>query len=155
MSCRCWRTLLLLAVLATTGCLTGCLDVRDFQGSWQGRRVGDSPALKQGFSDTAAAALSIEDIDLRSFSARLTIDGLFQDAPVAPIDGAEADALSSMTFDGSPARVFMAFVETTDSGGDALVMLALYDDPRVVVRVLRGGPSPLYGVFSLSRGGAP
>ena len=153
MLCRPVRALLVLGLLiAGPGLAGGCLDVRDFEGSWSGPRVGDNDALRQGFADQASAVLTVTDIDLRSLDARLTIDGLFDNALVSPIPGAEADVLTSMSFDGSPARVFLAFVETVDGGGDAMVMVALYDDPRLVVRVLRGGPSPLYGIFSLSRG---
>ena len=39
--------------------------------------------------------------------------------------------------------------EATDGGGDALVVVSLYPDDRVELRVLRGGPSPLYGIFAL------
>ena len=131
---------------------TGCLDVRDFEGAWSGERVGEHEALRQGFADRADATLVVESVDLRSLSARLTIEGLFQEALVAPIPGAEADVLTTMSFDGSPARVFLSFVETIDGGGDAMVMVAMYDDPRVVLRVLRGGAMPLYGIFALARG---
>lgn len=153
--CRSGRASLVLGLLcAASGLSAGCLDVRDFEGSWSGARVGDNQALRQGFAEEASAALTISDIDLRSLDAQLTIEGLFDNAQVSPIPGVEADVLTSMSFDGSPARVFMAFVETVDGGGDAMVMIALFDNPRLVVRVLRGGQSPLYGIFSLTRGGA-
>lgn len=134
------------------GCLAGCLDVRAFEGTWTGERVGQSAELGRGFADQATATLAIEHADLRSLAARLTIAGVFDTAEITPIPGAEADVLASMTFDSSPARVYLAFARTVDSGGDALVMVALYDDPRVDVRVLRGGSSPLYGIFSLRQG---
>ena len=57
--------------------------------------------------------------------------------------------LSTMTFDGGPSRVYMAFVDTADGGGPATVFVAVYFDKRVEVRVLRGGSSPLYGIFAL------
>lgn len=141
-----------MVLLSSAMLAAGCLDVRDFEGTWSGQRVGESDQLKQGFDDDATALLSIDDIDLRSLNARLTMDNLFENAVVTPIPGAEADVLTSMSFDGSPQRVFMAFVQTTDGDGDAMVMVALYDDPRVVVRVMRGGTSPLYGIFSLRPG---
>lgn len=152
MLCRTVRALLVLGLICSLSGLVGCLDVRDFEGAWSGSRVGDNAALRQGFAEDMTAVLTVDDIDLRSLSARLTIEGLFDNAQVSPIPGAEADVLTSMSFDGSPARVFMAFVETIDGAGDAMVMVALYDDPRLVVRVLRGGASPLYGIFSLNRG---
>ena len=42
-------------------------------------------------------------------------------------------------------------VATLDAGGDALAMVALYDDDRLEVRVLRGGARPIYGIFALKR----
>lgn len=127
----------------------GCLDVRDFEGTWTGERVGEHAALRQGFADDASATLAIERADLRTIDARLTIPGVMDSARITPITGAEADVLATTTFDSSPARVFLSFAGTGDGGGDALVVIALYDDPRVDVRVLRGGASPLYGIFSL------
>lgn len=132
--------------------LGACTDVRDFEGRWSGTRVGEAAPLRVGHDDTVGAELVIERASLSDFRARLTTaDGRFTDAVIEPIQGAEADVLAHATFDGSPARVFMAFASTGDGGGDALVIVALYDDPRVEVRVLRGGPTPLYGIFLLSR----
>jgi hypothetical protein len=132
--------------------LSACTDVRDYEGSWDGARVGDAQPLRVGLGDQVQAELVIEQASLSDFRARLsTDDGLFADALVQPIPGAEADVLAHATFDGAPARVFMAFAATTDDNGDALAIIALYDDPRVEVRVLRGGTSPLYGIFLLRR----
>lgn len=132
--------------------LGGCTDVRDYQGAWAGPRVGDAEPLRVGFGDQVGATLVIERASLADFRARFTTDdGLFEDAVIVPIPGAEADVLAQATFDGSPARVFMAFATVTDGAGDALAIVALHDDPRVEVRVLRGGSSPLYGIFRLER----
>jgi hypothetical protein len=130
--------------------LAGCVDVRDFEGTWTGPRVGDRAELKQGFADDLNATLVIDAADLRSIQARLTVPGSIDDAAIQPIAGAEADVLSTMTFDGAPARVYLAFAQTTDGGGDAMAVIALYDG-RVEVRVLRGSPTPLYGIFALER----
>ena len=35
-----------------------------------------------------------------------------------------------MTFAGAPLRVYLAFVPIPDGGGDALALIALYDDRR-------------------------
>lgn len=151
------RWLIMLAGMAALA-IPGCLDVRDFEGTWSGARVGEADVLRRGLADPAAdspltASLVIERATLGSLAARLTIAGLFDDARITPIPGAEADVLATMSFDGAPARVFLAFAPTLDSGGDALVMVALYDDPRVELRVLRGGTSSeIYGIFSLQRG---
>ena len=59
--------------------------------------------------------------------------------------------LSGITFDGSPSRVYLAFVAIPDGGGEALAVIALYDDKRVEVRVLRGGTQPLYAIFALTQ----
>ena len=58
--------------------------------------------------------------------------------------------LSAITFSGSPMRVYLAFVPLSDGGGEALAVIALYDDPRIEVRVLRGGAQPIYAIFALA-----
>ncbi len=139
---------ILLALLCAPA--TGCLDVRDFEGTWRGDRVGDAAELRVGFADDARCELTIEQVDLRSLRARLTIDDdSISDALIQPIAGTQADALRELTFDGSPSRVYLAFAETSDGGGDATVFVALYNDDRVEVRVMRGGSQPLYGIFRL------
>jgi hypothetical protein len=130
--------------------LVGCVDLRDFAGSWSGTRIGEAAPLRQGFAADATATLAIERADLQTLSARLTISGdVLQDALIQPLAGAEADVLSGIQFDGSPVRVYLAFAPAADGGGDPLVVVALYDDQRIEIRVLRGGASPLYGIFAL------
>ena len=51
-------------------------------------------------------------------------------------------------------RVYLAFVTIPDGGGDAFAVIALYDDRRIEVRILRSGTIPLYGIYVLSDGGA-
>jgi hypothetical protein len=132
--------------------LAGCLDVRDFEGTWRGDRVGEAAELRLGMAEDATATLVIEEADLRSLRAHLTIDvDVISDALIQPIPGTQADVLAGMTFDGSPSRVYMSFAETLDGGGDATVFVALYNDSRVEVRLLRGGDQPLYGIFVLYR----
>jgi hypothetical protein len=139
------RTLICLATLA----LAACTDVRDATGTWHGPRVGDAAPLKVGVADTATATLDVTSIDKHGMAGTLTVDGICNAAPVASLAGAEADVLSGITFAGSPLRVYLAFVPTTDGGGDALAVIALFDGDRIEVRVLRGGATPLYGVFAL------
>ena len=50
----------------------------------------------------------------------------------------------------SPLRVYLAFVPMTDGLGDALVVIGLYDNHRVDLRVMRQGTSPLYVIFALA-----
>jgi hypothetical protein len=46
--------------------------------------------------------------------------------------------------------VYLAFVAIPDLGGEAFVVVALYDDRRIEVRLLRGGLQPLYAIFALT-----
>ncbi|MEO8846674.1 MAG: hypothetical protein ABI591_27250 [Kofleriaceae bacterium] len=138
-----WATLLWLLAFA-------CNDVRAYEGTWTGKRVGDVPAVRVNIATDATATLSIDAIDTHGLHGHLTIAGLL-DGDVASVEGAEADVLSGITFGGSPQRVYLSFVATTDGGGDALAVIALYDEKRIEVRVLRGGSQQLYGIFALAQ----
>ena len=142
-----WATPVFFVTLLALG---ACNDVRDFRGTWQGARVGDTAALRVGAG--AAATLAIDEIDGRGIQGRLAIDGLLDETRVSSIPGAEADALANMTFAGNPFRVYLCFVAIGDGSGDALVLIALYDDQRIEVRLLRSGASPLYAIFALQGG---
>ncbi len=130
--------------------VAACTDVRDFRGSWHGPRVGDTPELAVGVAMNATATLTVHDIDKHGLAGNLAVDGVI-DAPIASISAAEADALASITFDGAPLRVYLAFAPTTDGGGDALAVIALYDG-RIELRLLRGGAKPIYAIFALAAG---
>jgi hypothetical protein len=140
-----WATLVLLTLL-------GCNDLREFRGDWHGDRVGEAAALRQGFGDElpASMTLSIDSISEHGLAARLAIPGRLPETPIATLPGAEADVLSGLTFGGSPLRVYLAFASMPDGGGQALVVVALFDDHRIEVRLLRGGDLPLYGIFALT-----
>ena len=127
--------------------LAACNDLRAFEGAWHGARVGDNPVLAVGLAGDAQCDLVIDGIDTHGMRGHLTIPSLV-DAPIVSAEGAEADALSSMTFAGSPLRVYIAFADATD--GPLTVLVALYDSRRIEVRVLRGGATPVYGIFALS-----
>jgi hypothetical protein len=138
-----WATLVLLVLVA-------CSDLRDFHGQWMGPRVGDAGPIHVNVPD-GSARLMIDHIDSHGLAARLAVDGLLPEAvELASVPGAEADVLSGITFSGAPLRVFLAFAPVPDAGGDALVVIALYDDHRVEVRLLRGGSAPLYGIYTLT-----
>lgn len=137
--------------LITVG-LGACNDLRGFEGVWQGPRVGDSPVLSVGIAPMATASLTIGGIDTNGLRGTLSVDGLATTADVVSIAGAEADVLSGMTFDGSPMRVYLSFVATLDGYGELLAVIALYDDRRVEVRVMRGGQLPVYAIFALTEG---
>ena len=128
--------------------IAACNDLRDFRGGWTGDRVGEAPALRVGAGESAT--LVITGIDTHGLQGTLAIDGLIPETPFVSLEGAEADVLSNLSFSGSPLRVYLAFVPIPDLGGEALVVIALYDDRRVQVRVLRGGLQPLYAIFALT-----
>ena len=136
------------ATLVLVTLLAGCNDLRDFRGTWEGARVGDVEVLRVGPGDRAS--LTIDNIDAHGLAGRLAVDGLLPEQTFESIAGAEADAVANMTFAGAPLRIYLAFVPVPDSGGDALALIALYDDRRVEVRVLRGGARPLYAIFALT-----
>jgi hypothetical protein len=127
-----------------------CNDVRGFQGTWTGKRVGETPVLRVGVAQDATATLSIEALDTHGMRGTLSISGLVERAAITSVEGAEADVLSGITFNGSPQRVYLAFASVPDGGGEALIVLALYDESRVELRVLRGGGQPLYAIFALA-----
>jgi len=127
----------------------GCEDIRTFEGDWIGPRVG-GPEVSRGFGESVSADLTIDNAGLDALAGRLsTSDGLLDNAPTVAIPEAEADSLVSLTFWGAPLRVFLAFAPTTDGAGDVLVLVGLFPDDRIELRLMRGGAAPRYGVFSL------
>jgi hypothetical protein len=130
--------------------IAACTDVHDYRGAWSGARVGDAPALHVGVADAATAQLAIDSIDKHGMSGTLTVDGLVDHASLESLAGAEADALAQLTFTGDPLRVYLAFADTSDGAGDVLVVIALFDQTRVELRVLRGGATPIYAIFALA-----
>lgn len=146
-----WATVVLLAFAILTNGLAACTDVRGYEGTWTGKRVGNAAPLRVGGESDATATLAIDTVDTHGIHGHLTVSGLVDTAEVASIEGAEADALSGITFNGSPQRVYLAFVDTTDGGGQAFAVIALYDEKRIEVRLLRGGTSAVYGIFALAQ----
>jgi hypothetical protein len=130
--------------------LAACNDLRDYRGEWHGKRVGDADVVKVGIPEDLEATLSIETIDTHGLHGTLAIGKVVAETAFASIPGAEADKLANMTFNGGPIRVYLAFVPVTDGDGDAMVMVALYADDRIELRVLRGGSKPLYGIFEMN-----
>jgi hypothetical protein len=131
--------------------LVACNDVREFEGTWHGARVGDNPVLSTGLAQSADCDLEIIGIDAHGLRGTLTVTGLVDQAPIVSAEGAEADALASMTYAGSPLRVYIAFADAPD--GPLTVLVSLYDSRRVEVRVMRGGAKPVYGIFALAERG--
>lgn len=140
-----WATLVLLSLVA-------CSDLREFRGTWTGP-LNDNQLVLAGIPEPTAiarATLAIDVITGHGLAARLAIPGLLPETAIATLPQAEADVLSDITFAGAPLKVYLAFAPMPDGGGDALVVIALYDDRRVEVRLVRGGTRPLYGIFALS-----
>lgn len=135
--------------LIALAALAGCNDLRDFRGGWEGPRVGDDPAVLVGDVGDGLARLTIDALDRHGLHGRFVIPDVV-DTAIDSIPGAEADALAGMTFDGSPLRVYLSFADMAE-GDDALTVISLFEDERVDVRMLRGGASPLYAIFSLER----
>jgi hypothetical protein len=147
------RRATVLVVLALA--LAACDDIRDFRGTWQGARVGDVDVLRVGSPAAVDATLEIDSIDTHGLVGRVAVDGLVAETALTSLPGAEADAVAGMTFAGSPLRVYLAFVDTSDGGGAALAMVALYTDHRIELRLMRGNPHPLYAIYLLAAGPVP
>lgn len=142
-----WATL---AIIAVAFAAAACNDLRDFRGTWRGARVGEAAVVRVGVGAQAVATLEIDDLDTHGLHGMLSITGLVDSAPLESLPGAEADALAGMTFTGAPLRVYLSFVTIPDGGGEALALIALFDDHRIEARILRGGGGPLYAIFALS-----
>lgn len=143
----------LVVLFALLGAVIGCTDIRDFEGRWSGPRVGDAPVLRVGFAETASATLVIDEVDLNRLRGSLTTSGdEFATSVIQELPSAEADSLSELTYEsGQPARIYVTLVAATDGGGDATAFVSLHREDRVELRLVRGGSSPLYGVFFLER----
>ena len=137
------------ATLVCVALLAACSDLRDFRGSWEGPRVGDAPVLRVGVTATAHATLQVEDVDAHGLRALVAIDGILVPTELQSLPGAEADALSDLTFAGAPLRAYLAFAPMSDGHGDALVVVGLFDDHRIDLRIMRQGSSPIYAIFAL------
>jgi len=146
-------------VLASVVGLLGCNDVRDFAGEWAGERVGSSPVLVVG--EGIRATLTIDAIDTHGMRGHMLVVGEDVAFPVVnsdfqSLESAEADALATMTFSGSPLRVYLAFVPLEGLGaGDAFAFISLYDSRRIELRLMQGGPSSrstsLYAIYALNQ----
>ena len=111
------------------------------------------PTVLIGIADAGAvskATLAIDGITSHTLAARFSIPGILPETAIATMPQAEADVLSDITFAGAPLKVYLAFAPMPDGGGDALVVVALYDDRRVEVRLVRGGAMGLRPVPSPS-----
>jgi hypothetical protein len=144
---------LLLALTLASSLLAGCNDLRDFRGTWQGSLMSNEAVLRQGMADNAVANLEIIALDRHGLRARLDIGGVAY-GEIVSVPGAEADVLATMTFNNAPLRVYLCFAPM-QSGDAAVVLISLFDDSRIELRVIRGGSpaTSIYAVFGLRPSG--
>ncbi len=131
----------------------GCMDIRAFEGDWSGPVVQE-PAVRQGFAaDARVVRLRLADVDLSGVSATLTTsDGKFYETALQPVTRFTNDVLSSLTFDGDPVRSYLhsaALATDPSCPCPAMVLISLYGDDHVELRVMRG--DDLFGLFRLRR----
>lgn len=146
------RVGLLLMMLGALSLAGGCIDVRDFDGQWAGDVVAE-PAVRQGFTaETRVEPLELANVDLEGLSARITTsDGKFHQTPLTRVLKFSNDTMASLTFDGDPLRSYLLYarMEHEPSGWPAMVVVSLFADERVALRIFRG--NDLFGVFNLRR----
>jgi hypothetical protein len=124
--------------------LAGCTDLGGFAGSWHGQPLAP-PSVRVGLSADAEVRLELSHVDRTELSGALTVDG--QRAPLRPVRAAQADALGELGLPDSPLRTYLEAATLAD--GDALVLVSLYGEDRVDVRLIRA--DTLYAVCRLSR----
>jgi hypothetical protein len=148
------RRVALLSIVAATA--SACVDVRNFADRWEGPILAE-PSVRQGFAeDTRVAPLVLDDVTLQGLTAELTTsDGTFGQTPLTRITKAAGDALASVSFDGDPLRTYLLFARpaTDPEAGSALIVVSLFGDDHVELRVLRD--NALFGVFDLQRAKRP
>ena len=131
---------------------SACVDLREFSGTWHGGII-EEDSVRQGFArDVRAAPLELTNVSLSSLTGTLTTsDGKFSESPLVRITRAASDTLASLTFDGDPLRSYLLFsrLSSEPTGAPALVVLSLFADDDIELRVIRG--NDLYGVFHLRR----
>ena len=142
----------LLPLLLCTLFAGACTDIRDYAGLWNGPIVAES-AVRQGFDAQARVGpLRLENVSLVGVTATLTTsDGRFDGTRLRPITKAAADDLADISLGAGSLRTFMAYalLANETASAPALLVLSLFDNERVQLRVLRG--NDLYGIFHLSR----
>lgn len=144
------RRLLLLVLLPA--CLAGCLDVRSFEGSWSGAVISED-LVRQGFAaGTRVDPLVLKDVNLHRLSASLTTsDSKFNDSRLTRVTKFTNDTLSGLSFEGDDVRTYLFYgdLASETKGCAATVLISLFSDDHVELRVIRG--NDLFGVFHLVR----
>lgn len=132
--------------------LVGCVDLRSFEGTWQGPIVNES-AVRQGFApDVLIDPLVLSDVDLQDMTAILTTsDKKFDQTKLFPIQKASNDAIASISFDGNPLRTYLMFasLNSEEDSDLATIFISLFTDDHVELRITHG--NDLFGVFYVHR----
>lgn len=135
------------AVVAIT--VSGCEDIRGFEGQWQGA-VSADPSLGKGFARGDVVAISIESVTRDRIGMALVLPGASEPTRFSPIRSASADALGELRLPGEPLRTFLGYVDAPAGGTPYLAIVSLYAEKRVELRLIRGADES-YGVFTLLR----
>jgi hypothetical protein len=139
-------------VVFSLAAMSGCTDLRSYAGRWSGSVVSEE-AVRQGFAmDTLADPLELSNVDLQGLTASLTLsDGKFQETRLTRVIRFSSDSMASLSFEGSPLRSYLLFapLESEPTGWPASVVISLFADDHVELRIIRG--NDLFGVFYLRR----
>lgn len=141
----------LVGLIAAALLLAGCDDLRQFAGTWSGEISGD-PAHQEGFGAKTKLDVTITSVAHSTIDMTVTLPGRGA-LRFEPIRHAADDVLADAQLAGSPLRTYFGFV-TPIGEAPFLTVVSLYAESRIEIRLIRG-PDDAYGVFSLSRVGAP
>jgi hypothetical protein len=132
------------SVLVSLLALAGCTDLSSFTGAWHGRPLA-SPSVLVGLPATTQIDLELTHVDRAQLAGSLAVGG--PRSPLRPLPQAQADSLAELSLPDSPLRTFLEAAALTD--GDALVLVSLYGEDRVDLRLIRA--DTLYAVARLAR----
>lgn len=145
----------IVTLTATILLSVGCVDIRGYQGRWEGSIINES-AVREGFTENTTATLSLGQVTLNTISGVIsTDDARFHETPLVPVKKASNDILADLALSGSPLRTFLLFAPlgpsstTTSNNDNALIFLSIFSDDQVELRILKD--NVLFGIFPLKR----
>lgn len=143
--------------------LAGCEDLDSFttgEGQIYRGEVVDAPILRKGFEAGTTMEMDLDVSLVDEGPGAITTyppgedspPGLFDHAPLTPIESMKNDQLSGLDFPAGRLRNYMFFATAsgTYEGELALVIVSLLSDGDVEVRVILG-PRDLYGIFTVQK----